>query len=93
MYDLEWGDRGLAELRVVNDLHERKRLIVEEVDAIIALPGGLGTLEELLEAITWKRLGLYVNPIVLVNSRGFFDALVTLLERALRSSLWTPGIA
>jgi len=83
MYDLEWGHRGLTELRLVNDLHERKRLMIEEVDAIVALPGGSGTLEELLEAVTWKRLGLYVNPIVLVNLRGFFDALVALLERAI----------
>ncbi len=83
MYDLEWGHRGLTELRLVNDLHERKRLMIEEVDAIVALPGGSGTLEELLEAITWKRLGLYVNPIVLVNTLGFFDPLVALLDRAI----------
>jgi len=61
----------------------RKRLMIEEVDAIVALPGGSGTLEELLEAITWKRLGLYVNPIVLVNIRGFFNALVALFDRAI----------
>src|SRR5438128_8197164 len=83
MYDLEWGHPRLTELRLVGDVHERKRLMIEEVDAIIALPGGSGTLEELLEAITWKRLGLYVNPIVLVNVRGFFDALVTLFDRAI----------
>jgi len=83
MYDLEWGHKSLTELRLVNDLHERKRLMIEEVDAIVALPGGSGTLEELLEAITWKRLGLYVNPIVLVNIRGFFDALVALFDRAI----------
>jgi uncharacterized protein (TIGR00730 family) len=82
MYDLEWGHRGLTELRLVNDLHERKRLMIEEVDAIVALPGGSGTLEELLEAITWKRLGLYVYPIVLVNIRRFFDPLVALFDRA-----------
>ena len=81
MYDLEWGHPGLTELRVVNDIHERKRLMIEEVDALVALPGGCGTLEELLEAITWKRLGLHVHPIVLVNLRGFFDPLVAQLER------------
>ncbi len=83
MYELEWGHSRLTELQLVNDLHERKRLMIEEVDAIVALPGGSGTLEELLEAITWKRLGLYVNPIVLVNIRGFFDALVALFDRAI----------
>ena len=81
MHDLEWGHRGLTELRIVNDIHERKRLMIEEVDALVALPGGCGTLEELLEAITWKRLGLHVHPIVLVNTRGFFDPLVAQLDR------------
>ncbi len=84
MYDLEWGHRGLTELRVVNDLHERKRLMIEEVDAVVALPGGSGTFEELLEAITWKRLGLYVNPIVIVNTRGYYEPLLALLESAVR---------
>lgn len=90
MYDLEWGHRGLTELRIVNDLHERKRLMIEEVDAIVALPGGSGTLEELMEAITWKRLGLHVNPIVLVNVRGFFDDLLALLERAIKEKFMDP---
>src|SRR3989442_6237659 len=81
MYDLEWGHPRLTELRLVGDLHERKRLMIEEVDAIVALPGGSGTLEELMEAITWKRLGLHGHPIVLVNVRGFFDPLIALLER------------
>jgi len=83
MYDLEWGHRGLTELRLVEDLHERKRLMIQEVDAVIALPGGSGTLEELFEAITWKRLGLYLNPIILVNIRGFFEPCVELLSRCI----------
>lgn len=62
MYDLEWGHTGLTELRVVDDLHERKRLMIQDVDGMVALPGGSGTLEELLEAITWKRLGLFLTP-------------------------------
>ena len=81
MHDLEWGHTGLTELRVVNDIHERKRLMIEEVDALVALPGGCGTLEELLEAITWKRLGLCVHPIVLVNVRNFFDPIIAQLNR------------
>ncbi len=80
MYDLEWGHRRLSELLIVNDLHERKRMMIEEVDAVIALPGGCGTLEELFEAITWKRLGLFGGPIVLVNTFGFFDDCVRLLN-------------
>jgi len=83
MSELEWGHPRLTELRLVADLHERKRLMAAGSDAIVALPGGCGTLEELFEAITWKRLGLYLNPIVLVNVRGFFDPCVMLLERAI----------
>ena len=80
MYDLEWGHRGLSELLIVNDLHERKRMMIAEVDAVIALPGGCGTLEELFEAITWKRLGLFGGPIVMVNTLGFYTQCVSFLE-------------
>jgi len=84
MYDLEWGHKGLSKLNIVNDLHERKRLMIDQVDATVALPGGSGTLEELLEALTWKRLGLYLNPIILVNMRRYFDPLVAMLEGAIK---------
>jgi uncharacterized protein (TIGR00730 family) len=80
MYDLEWGHRGLSELLIVNDLHERKRMMIQEVDAVVALPGGCGTLEELFEAITWKRLGLYGGAIVMVNTLGFYTKCVEFLE-------------
>jgi uncharacterized protein (TIGR00730 family) len=83
MDDLEWGHRGLTELRIAADIHERKRLMLELSDAVVALPGGCGTLEELFEAITWKRLGLYLKPIVLVNINGFFDPCLQLLARCI----------
>jgi uncharacterized protein (TIGR00730 family) len=83
MNDLEWGHKSLTELRLVDDMHHRKRMMIEESDAVVALPGGSGTFEELLEAITWKRLGLFVNPIVIVNVRGFYDPLRELLDRAI----------
>jgi len=81
MDDLEWGHRGLTELRLVDDMHERKRTMLELADAVVALPGGCGTLEELFEAITWKRLGLFFGPVVLVNVNGFYDPCVALLSR------------
>ena len=90
MYDLEWGHGALSELHLVDDLHERKRLMNADVDGIVALPGGSGTFEELLEAITWKRLGLHTQPIVLVNIRRFFDPLVELLERAVEEKFMDP---
>jgi uncharacterized protein (TIGR00730 family) len=81
MDDLEWGHGALSELRIVEDMHERKRVMLELSGAAIALPGGCGTLEELFEAITWKRLGLYFGPVVLVNVGGFFDPCIELLNR------------
>jgi uncharacterized protein (TIGR00730 family) len=82
MDELEWGHRSLTELRLVDDMHERKRTMLELSDAVVALPGGCGTLEELFEAITWKRLGLFFGPVVLVNVNGFYDSCVALLHRA-----------
>ena len=83
MADLEWGHPGLSELELVEDMRVRKHMMLTRSQGAIALPGGCGTLEELLEAITLKRLGLYLNPILLVNTRGFFDPLIELLARAI----------
>jgi uncharacterized protein (TIGR00730 family) len=83
MADLEWGHTGLSELELVEDMRIRKHLMLTRSQAAIALPGGSGTLEELLEAITLKRLGLYLNPILLVNTRGFFNPLTDLLGHAI----------
>jgi uncharacterized protein (TIGR00730 family) len=83
MNDLEWGHRGLTELHLVEDMHTRKHRLLSGSDAVVALPGGSGTLEELLEAISLKRLGLYLGPIVLVNTRRFFDPLLQLLGSAI----------
>jgi uncharacterized protein (TIGR00730 family) len=82
MAELEWGHKGLTDLQLVEDLRTRKHMMLTLSQAAIALPGGSGTLEELLEAITLKRLGLYLNPIVLVNTRGFFSPLLTVLANA-----------
>lgn len=82
MVELEWEHPGITELRRVEDMRTRKHLMLSHSHAVVALPGGTGTLEELFEAITLKRLGLYANPIVLVNTRGFYDPLIDLLSRA-----------
>jgi uncharacterized protein (TIGR00730 family) len=83
MHDLEWAHRGLSELLIVNDMHERKRLMIDSVGAVVALPGGCGTFEELFEAITWKRLGLFGGAIVIVNTDDFYRPLIDLLERSI----------
>ena len=90
MAELEWGHKGLTDLQLVEDLRTRKHMMLTLSQAAIALPGGSGTLEELLEAITLKRLGLYLNPIVLVNTRGFFTPLLEVLTRAVEERFMDP---
>ena len=77
---------GLTKLVEVENMHERKKLMADLSDAVIALPGGCGTLEELLEIITWKQLGLYLNPIVILNIKGYFDSLLAMLQRAVEEN-------
>jgi hypothetical protein len=83
MADLEWGHPGLTELCLVEDMRERKHLLLTGSDAVVALPGGCGTLEELFEAITLKRLGIYFNPIVLLNSRNYYQPLQTFMQQVI----------
>jgi uncharacterized protein (TIGR00730 family) len=83
MVDLEWGHKQLTEMVIVEDMRERKRRMLEGADAVVALPGGCGTLEELFEAMTLKRVGHYLGPIVLVNTRGFYDRVVAALEHCI----------
>jgi uncharacterized protein (TIGR00730 family) len=72
----------LTELRVVTSMHERKATMAELSDAFVALPGGLGTLEELFEVLTWSQLGLHAKPCALLNAAGYYDHLLTFLEHA-----------
>jgi uncharacterized protein (TIGR00730 family) len=83
MQELEWGHGGLSELQLVDDMRVRKQRMLELGQAVVALPGGCGTFEELLEAITLKRLGLSAHPIVIVNTRRFYDPLLQLLQAAI----------
>ena len=82
MIEQGWHHTGLTKLVEVENMHERKQLMADLSDAVIALPGGCGTLEELLEVITWKQLGLYLNPIVILNIKGYFDPLLAMLQKA-----------
>ena len=90
MADLEWGHSGLTQLELVEDMRERKHRLLADSDAVVALPGGCGTLEELFEAITLKRLGLYFKPIVLLNTRGYFDALQSFLAHMIEERFMNP---
>jgi uncharacterized protein (TIGR00730 family) len=84
LVDREIAHTGLSELRVVGSMHERKALMAELSDAFIALPGGLGTLEELFEVYTWSQLGLHDKPCGLLDVEDYFAGIVDFLEHAVR---------
>lgn len=90
MIDQGWQHRGMTELIITPDMHRRKELMAEKSDACIALAGGVGTLEELLEIITWKQLGLYLKPIIILNTNGYYDALLAQLQRAANECFMRP---
>ena len=83
MVEQGWHHHGLTRLIETETMHERKQLMAELSDGVIALPGGCGTMEELLEIITWKQLGIFLNPIIILNTDGFYDPLLTLLKQAI----------
>ena len=82
LVDREIAHRDVADMRVVGSMHERKALMAELSDAFIALPGGIGTLEELFEVYTWAQLGLHRKPCALLNVDGYFDGIETFLGHA-----------
>ncbi len=83
LLDKEHGHRGITRLEVVASMHERKARMAELADGFLALPGGIGTFEELFEVMTWSQLGIHSKPIALVNVSGFFDPLLALLDHAI----------
>jgi hypothetical protein len=80
LHDAEVGHHGVTDLQIVESMHERKMRMFELSDAFCILPGGLGTLDEMFEIMTWRQLGLHDKPIVLANLHGFWDPLLTLLQ-------------
>lgn len=81
-----WHHEGLTQLIETASMHERKQTMANLSDGVIALPGGCGTMEELLEIITWKQLGLYLNPIIILNIDGFYDHLLAQLSKAVEDN-------
>ena len=90
LFDLEVGHTGLTDLRIVGSMHERKALMADLADAFIALPGGLGTLEEFCEIVTWAQLGLHQKPCGLLNAAGYFDRLIAFLDHAVAERFLRP---
>ena len=90
LVDREIAHPGVSDLRVVGSMHERKALMAELADGFIALPGGMGTLEELFEVYTWTQLGLYAKPLGLLDARGYYARLVAFLDHAVAEGFVTP---
>jgi uncharacterized protein (TIGR00730 family) len=86
----ESAHRGLTELQVVSTMHEREQRLFDLADAFVAFPGGFGTMEEILEMLTWKQLGIHGKPIVIANIGGYFDPLLAQFEAAIRSKYARP---
>ncbi|NLI72023.1 MAG: TIGR00730 family Rossman fold protein [Bacteroidales bacterium] len=82
MVEMEWQHDGLTELILTETMHERKLEMAKLADAVVALPGGFGTMEELLEIITWKQLGIHSLPIVIVNVNGYYNHLLAQFSQA-----------
>ena len=90
MVEENWHHKGLTQLIETETMHERKQTMAELSDGVIALPGGCGTMEELLEIITWKQLGIYLNPIIILNIDGFYNPLLEMLQRAIDGNFMRP---
>ena len=84
LVDKEWAHTGCTELHVVDNMHERKRIMAEHADAFLALPGGIGTFEEFFEVWTWRQLGYHDKPVGLLNLNGYYDSLLVFLNSAVK---------
>ena len=90
MVKVEWAHPGIKDMLIVRDMHERKQKLIEGTDAVIALPGGTGTLEELVEVLALKRLGKFNKPVILLNTNGFYDQLLAFFDTMLKEQFLRP---
>jgi len=87
MHEYGWSDERLTHITIAKDMRERKHLMIKDADAIVALPGAIGTLEELFEAISLKRLGQYNKPIIIFNQDGFYDSLLRFFDDIIEAQM------
>ncbi len=90
MIEREWAHKGVSDMRIVPNMHERKAMMVDEAEAFIALPGGCGTFEELFEVITWKRLEIHNKPIAIANIWNFYDSFFDLFDKSIEERFMKP---
>lgn len=95
LVEKEWAHHGCTELHVVDTMHERKQMMAEKADAFLALPGGIGTFEELFEVWTWRQLGYHDKPIGILNSHGYYDGLMAFIGQVVQEGFmtdWQTGL-
>ena len=90
MVDQAWNNPDSTKTIITQTMHERKATICEISDAMVALPGGIGTFEELLECLTWKQLGLHHNPVVILNTEGYYDKLLACMDQMVEEQMMRP---
>lgn len=90
LLERELGHRGLTELHIVQTMHERKKMMAERADAFLALPGGIGTFEELFEVWTWRQLGYHDKPLGLLNAGGYYDGLLAFMRHTMQQGFVSP---
>jgi uncharacterized protein (TIGR00730 family) len=90
MVEVEWAHPGVDNMIIVNTMAERKERLIKGVEAVVALPGSTGTLEELIEVVSMKKLGLFTKPIIIVNAFGFYDDLLRLFDRMVEEQFMRP---
>ena len=90
LVNFEVAHHGITELHITSNMHTRKALMGERSDAFIVLPGGYGTFEELFEVLAWQTIGIHSKPIVLVNTNGFYNTMLTFLDHCLAEGMMTP---
>jgi uncharacterized protein (TIGR00730 family) len=91
LVDIEVAHTGLTELHIVTSMHERKAMMTELTNAFVAIPGGIGTLDELFEAWSWNALGYHAKPFALLNVAGFWDGMIAFLDTVMASGFMSPA--
>ena len=89
--NVEVGHKGVADLHIIDSMHERKAMMYDAADAFIILPGGLGTLDETMEIITWRQLGLHQKPIIIVNLNGYWDSMLIMFQNIIDQGFMHHG--
>ena len=91
LYNVELGHKGVTDLHIIDSMHERKAMMYDVADAFIIFPGGLGSLDETMEIITWRQLGLHQKPIIILNLNGYWDSMLLMFQNIIEQGFMHHG--